>query len=193
VAGQVNQPFELRAQRGLLSGTVSGVANQRVVTITLLGPTRVNGLVLGADGKPLASSVSMSSRFSSRELDTNSDGTFVIDLPRGNWSFSTPLNVGEFRYPLNERSMNVTLGTPPGTCGVVVDSDESFDMALLVPVNRSLASVGFHRGAHPLKVFGIPCGEYHLFLNGKRQIPVSIRSAEVHVTLPPDISAAGEP
>jgi hypothetical protein len=196
----------LTAKRGQMKGSTP-VEFGRELRITLAGATHVTGRVIDAKGQPVAAVVT------ARDTDANSvkveagtDGRFSLDVASGAWVFYTRISMAGQLVQISGATQEITLGAPPGTCGVMVKADgpltgvvllpgEANDEDLLSADNKPGVVVMETYGATKVRAAGLACGTYTLFASFSsetaRQV-VQVRSQELLVEVsepntPPEV------
>lgn len=188
------------AKRGQMKGTVP-LELGRELRISLAGATHVSGRVIDAKGQPVAAVVTARDvEANSVKVEAGSDGRFAVELASGPWVFYTRISMAGQLMQISGPSQEITLGAPPGTCGVMVKADgpltgvvllpgEANDEDLMAADNKPGAVVMETYGASRVRAAGLTCGTYTLFASFNaetaRQV-VQVRSQEllVEVTEP---------
>ncbi len=195
------EPFEVSAfLRRYSARTV--IKPGQGVTLRLVAPTKVHGKVLAADGRGRAVTVfATGDREDALTIDTSNDGLFTVELKPGRWLFSTRLNQAMQAIQISGDSQEVVLGAPPGTCGVVIDTNDKITSAQATPTSAGAPAdpSGFAPAGTVIlgpgyRAGGIPCGEYDIvaeFETGPAHAVVSVRGEQTHVAMKaPDAAPA---
>lgn len=167
----------LTAQRNQLKGSAV-IALGRLNEIVLSPPTKVSGLVLDGNGRGVAGTVTMRDQRGMDELqaEAGADGTFAVDLAPGRWLFLTRLSAAGQSVQIAGPAAKVTLGSPPGSCALSVQTQLEPDELILVPgesspaIDTPLDTLAAIDGAvvfdtvnsRQLKAAGFRCGKYTL-------------------------------
>ncbi len=186
----------ISARRGQAKGSVP-LELGRQLRIVLSGPTEVSGRVLDDKGRPVAAVVTARDVDSNTvKADSGNDGRFQLELAQGPWVFSTRLSMAGQFVEVKGAQMEVTLGAPPGTCGlsvranapmagvVLLPGDVASEGDLLSPEQHTGAVLLESYGANVARAAGLPCGTYTLFASfvddTARQV-VQVRSQDLVV------------
>lgn len=166
------------ARRGQLRGS-AGVQLGRPIELTLRAATRVSGQVLDSSGRGLAGTVTMREASAEDDLqaEASGDGSFTINLAQGRWVFSSRASAAEQTFQISGATMKVVLGSPPGSCAVLMRTLVAPDELLLLPGDAApspqtpyeqLASIDGAvllepiSGQRVIRASGFRCGSYTL-------------------------------
>jgi protocatechuate 3,4-dioxygenase beta subunit len=225
VSGDIS-PLVFHARRGQLKGAAAWKMGQPL-EIVLGTPTRVFGSVLDAEARPvggfvlirgaiieppaledgvsLGNSPEALAPYGEEDevrVEVGPEGKFTTELSAGRWVFITRLNASGQAFQISGPTMEVKLGTPPGSCSLVVSSPVAPDELMLIPgeggsdlresLNRATSVDGTvlfdtAPGSKVLRAAGFRCGAYSLLArwNDAHQIePLELHSgAPVQLTL----------
>ncbi len=183
-------PFPVTAKARRLTGTASFKPGDRIV-IMVTEPTKVRGKVVGGDGRGMAASVFVSNRQEeTRNAESGPDGTFTLELSEGPWQFSTRSSRIAQTVLIHGAEQDILLGTPPGTCGLIVQGGAALQRIRLLPAGAQLSDSddALPAGAVELgpgfRANGLTCGKYMMvsdFETGQLSTAISLSRGEASV------------
>lgn len=132
LAGQA--AIVVQARHGELGALVELGARVDPVTIVLTPPTRVEGLVRGSGGRPVATSVIARGEGEQEyQVDTDAQGRFTLALQQGTWLIGTRASRSSAPFRISGRTARVELGGASERCELTVRGLPMPSGALLVP------------------------------------------------------------
>jgi protocatechuate 3,4-dioxygenase beta subunit len=167
----------IEARHGDL-GTVVTVPASAKAELVLLPATRVSGVVRGAGGRPVVTSVT--ARGPAEEelrVDTDEQGRFSLALAPGNWFFGTRASRASVAVAVSGREQRVELGVTDDACEVAVRGVPLPASVFLVPANVAwvpdemalyetiatpVGTVALGLDGSAFVGRGVPCGSYQV-------------------------------
>lgn len=124
----------IEGRRGELAAIADVELGRGPVEIVLAPPTRIEGLVRGPGGRPVATSIVVRGELEEEHrLETDEQGQFAVSLPQGRWMFGTRVTGTAVAVLVKGRSQRVELGVPDEACTLEVRSVPLPSEVWLVP------------------------------------------------------------
>jgi hypothetical protein len=187
-------------------------AGTHSIELVLGSATRVDGVVRGAGGRGLSTSVLVRGNGEEElQVDTDEQGRFSLSLAPGSWFFGTRSARSSRLVMISGRSQHVELGVPDESCEVTVRGRPAPTAVMLVPAGVAWAptvDVLYSNSQTPAGVVelgaegvgfvgrGLECGAWkaHAIYNSEvvsADAVLSPRSPAV-VTVKPEVLSGGE-
>lgn len=194
VTDEFKGAFDITASLRRLSARGKAKTGESV-TLRLVAPTKVRGKVIGPDGKGRAVSIYVAGEMAEmmETVESAPDGSFTMELRPGPHSFTTRLNRASQNIDIHGESQEIVLGVPPGTCGVVIESESPLHEVRLIPAGATVEEDDLEAYLPGTIVLGpggrgegIPCGEYVVVANfdtGRAQETRSILGVQTRVPM----------